>query len=224
MPVALKAARLGLVLLLTAGLVLAFIYRGQLGADQLNGSLAAFGPWLPLAFIGYHLLASLFFVPRLIMCLIAGALYGHVYGGLLALVAGTLGAMAGFGVGRLMGLGRLDLGRFPRAQAMLTRAETAGWRAVFVARLVPAIPHSLTNYAFGATPISWRDYSWGTLLGLVPTTILYVEMGVTGRLLFDGAENIALAIVWGIGLLALASVLPRLFRRLTRPSAGEGDQ
>ena len=67
-----------------------------------------------------------------------------------------------------------------RLRALLTHADQGGWRMVAVVRLLPLIPHSLTNYAFGLTRVRLTSYAIGSLVGQLPLTIAYADLGAAG--------------------------------------------
>src|SRR5262249_11859806 len=55
-------------------------------------------------------------------------------------------------------------------------------------RLVPVIPHSLTNFALGLTGVRLGAYVLGSFLGQLPLTIAYADLGAAGgRALLCGA-------------------------------------
>jgi uncharacterized membrane protein YdjX (TVP38/TMEM64 family) len=44
-------------------------------------------------------------------------------------------------------------------------------------RLVPIIPYNALNLMAGASPITFRDYFWASMIGMVPGTILFAFLG-----------------------------------------------
>jgi len=107
--------------------------------------------------------------------------------------------------------------------ALFRYAEGGGWRMVAVVRLVPIIPHSLTNYALGLTRVRLGAYAWGSLLGQLPLTVAFVDLGAAGGRVLVGAANWRADILWpsliGLAALGLSLLFPLLLRR--RPPARE---
>jgi uncharacterized membrane protein YdjX (TVP38/TMEM64 family) len=204
--------RLALVLVLAGGLAYVAFNRGAVNPLAIQQQLDALGWGVPLAFVGYHVVATLFFVPRFVMGAVAGALFGFWWGALWSMTGAMAGAAAGFLIARYLNGGLLVPESMPRIGRWLERAETGGWRAVAVLRLVP-LPHPITNYALGLTRIRFGAYLWGSLLGLVPSTFAYVDIGLGGRNAAFGIGNWVTPVLWGVGLLALSALLSRLFRR-----------
>ncbi len=210
-----KIARAALVLLLVAGLVWVLLNRDSIDPLAIIDWAQRHAWWeSALAFTALHIVASLFFIPRLFLGVAAGVMFGSLAGTVLALIAGTLGGIVGFWAVRFVNRDAVRLREAPRIGEWLEKAESQGWRFVFIVRLIPVLPHSLVNYVLGLSHISTLSYGLGTLLGMVPTTIVFVNLGVSGRDFANGTGDYALLAVWGFGLLFVSWLLPKLMRRL----------
>jgi uncharacterized membrane protein YdjX (TVP38/TMEM64 family) len=204
-----RVVALGLVI---AGIVAAWRWRGLVDPAALSGLMDG-SPAAPLVFIALHIAASLFFVPRTLLALVAGVVFGAWWGVLWAALGSVLGAIAGFLIARYIHAGLIGTTSSPRVAALLARAEHGGWRAVAVLRLVPVIPHSLTNYALGLTRLRLGPYALGSLLGQLPLTVAYVDLGAAGGRALVGTANWLLPSAIGAGALALSALIPLLARR-----------
>ncbi|HSC59847.1 MAG TPA: TVP38/TMEM64 family protein [Rhizomicrobium sp.] len=190
-------------LLILAGIVLGVIYRNDIHPLAIRNMIVG-NPWAPVIFIGLQIAASLLWVPRTVLGLAAGLLFGIAWGLIWAIVGATLGAAAGFGFARWMG-GEGVLDHSPRIGRMIQRAEEGGWRAVAILRLIPGPPHSAINTLLALTELSWRDYLIGSFLGMLPITVIQVEIGASGSAVFAGEGG------WLIGCLLLAVGLAASF-------------
>ncbi|HKW53832.1 MAG TPA: VTT domain-containing protein, partial [Stellaceae bacterium] len=161
------AGRLAIVLVVLAGAVFLWARQGAVNAEAIAQVIAAY-PAAPLVFLGIHVVASLIFFPRTVLAVAAGALFGAWAGTLWAALGATIGAVAGFLLARYVNGGLVDLESMQRLGPLLLRAERGGWRAVAVLRLIPVIPHALSNYALGLTRLSLGSYALGSLLGQLP--------------------------------------------------------
>jgi uncharacterized membrane protein YdjX (TVP38/TMEM64 family) len=221
-----RAGRFLLLVLLAAGIAAAWRWRHLFDPPVLARVIAA-DPAAPLAFVALHVLASLFFVPRTVMALAAGLLFGMWWGLLWAAVGSLAGALAGFLVARYLRAGFAGHADPARLRALAARIERGGWRMVVLARLVPIIPHSLTNYALGLTRLRLGAYALGSLLGQLPLTIAYAELGAGGRALIAGADwwhQVLWPSLTGLVALGLSLMIPALARRRWRqaqPIPGE---
>jgi uncharacterized membrane protein YdjX (TVP38/TMEM64 family) len=146
-------------------------------AVQLRDWAEAAGPWFPLAFLVAHVVVTLFPFPRTAFTLAAGLLFGPWLGIALAVVASGLSALATLLLMRAAGWQLSRLLRHPRVDALDARLYERGWPAVLSARLIPALPFSVINYAAGASAVRTLPYTLATLVGLVPGTAAVVILG-----------------------------------------------
>lgn len=209
------AARLVVLALLVAGVAAAWVWRGVFDPAQLNAT-AARSPAAVLAFLALQIAASLFFVPRTLLAIGAGLLFGMWWGTLWAALGSVAGAVCGFLIARYLSAGIFDRIEPARLAALRQQAERGGWRTVAVVRLVPVIPHSLTNYALGLTKIGLGAYAIGSLLGQLPMTVAFVDLGAAGGRLLSGGDwrhHVLWPSLIGITALALSLAIPALLRR-----------
>jgi uncharacterized membrane protein YdjX (TVP38/TMEM64 family) len=149
------------------------------------------------------------------------------WGVVWAALGSVCGAVAGFLTARYIGSGFvvrtwLTKSAGPaRLAALIERAERGGWRGVALLRLVPIIPASLTNYALGLTRLRIGAYAFGSLLGQLPLTIAYADLGAAGGA-WLGAGDWRHDVLWpsliGFMALALSLLIPVVARRRLRQS------
>ncbi|MFJ3836020.1 TVP38/TMEM64 family protein [Streptomyces sp. NPDC090054] len=166
------------VLLLAAG-VCVVLYEPQRLLSQ------GWPPELPvgaavLAFAGAYGVCTAAFVPRPLLNLAAGAVFGTQFG-LVAAVAGTVvGAGIAFGLGRAMGQEALRpylRGRWLKAaDAQLSRH---GFRSMLAVRIFPGVPFAAANYIAAVSRCGWLPFLCATALGTVPNTAAYVIAGAS---------------------------------------------
>ncbi|QGZ47836.1 hypothetical protein GPZ77_05055 [Streptomyces sp. QHH-9511] len=118
------------------------------------------------------------FVPRPILNLAAGALFG-TQAGLASAVAGTvLGAGISFTLGRVLGqdaLRPLLRGRWLKAaDGQLSRH---GFRSMLAIRLFPGVPFAAANYCAAVSRMGYAPFLLATGLGTIPNTAAYVIAG-----------------------------------------------
>ncbi len=198
--------------LLAASIAAAWRWRGDFDPLTLTALIRG-APAAPLVFIGLHVIASLTFVPRSLLGVAAGLIFGVWWGLFWAATGSVVGAMAGFLLARYVHSSLFDRARWTRFAALLARAERGGWRMVAMIRLVPVIPHSLSNYALGLTRLRLADYAFGSLLGQLPLTIAAVDFGAAGERAMRGSPDWLAPTAIGAGALVLTIVIPALARR-----------
>ena len=148
-----------------------------------------------------------------LLAIVAGLLFGMGWGIVWAATGSVAGAVAGFLVARFVNSDLVD----PRRLGPIVGAvERGGWRAVAVLRLIPVIPHSLANYALGLTRLPLAASSLGSLLGQLPLTIAYVDLGAAGGRLMRGSANWVAPTLIGLAALSLSLLIPAVARRRTR--------
>lgn len=142
------------------------------GWPQLSGGAAV------VLFAAAYGVCTAAFVPRPLLNLAAGALFGSQLG-LPAAIAGTvLGGGISFGLGRFLGqdaLRPLLRGRWlSMADRQLSRH---GFRSMMAVRLFPGVPFQAANYCAAVSRMGWRPFLLATGLGTIPNTAAYVVAG-----------------------------------------------
>jgi len=176
---------------------------------------AHFAAALAIAFLVY-VGATAFSLPGgLVLSLTIGFLFGRWIGTLLVVFAATIGATIVFAAARYL---FADAAR--RRMGPLGNRISAGFTAnafnyLLFLRLVPVFPFFLVNLAPAFTAITVRTFALATLIGIVPGSFVFVNLGQTlshidslsGLL---SPETIGAFVL--LGMLALAPVAIRKFR------------
>ena len=146
-------------------------------AVQMRDWANSVGPWFPLAFLGAHVVITVFPFPRTAFTLAAGLLFGPALGVAIAVTASTLSAVIALLLVRALGWQLSGLVRHPGVESLDTRLRTRGWPAILSLRMIPAVPFSVLNYAAGASAVRIKPYLLATLVGLLPGTAAVVILG-----------------------------------------------
>ncbi|CAI2367132.1 unnamed protein product [Moneuplotes crassus] len=175
-------------------------------SSRLTGVFEDFIDWMednpilaPFVFIVVYILATIFFLPGLILTLGAGFAFNEAYGNVgLAILVGSIavwcGAMLGSMLAMLIGryLLRDWVGKKAKKNkyfgAIDTAIEKEGFKLTLLLRLSPAIPFNLFNYLMGITKVAFSKYTLGGL-GMIPGTIVYVYFGTTISNISDAASG-----------------------------------
>lgn len=207
-----RVARLVLMIALAAASTAAWHWRAAFDPMTVAAAIGAY-PAAPLAFVAVHIAASLLFLPRTVLAVAAGLMFGMVWGIGWAAIGSTLGAVAGFCLARSVHRGLVDPRRLAAFASVLDRIERGGWRAVAIVRLVPVVPHSLANYALGLTAMPLGSYAFGSLAGQLPMTIACVDLGAAGERLAVGNSGWLTPTVIGTAALGFSLLIPAIARR-----------
>ena len=176
-----------------------------------------------LAYFGLYVLATVAFVPGLLLTVAGGALFGLAAGTALVSVSSVAGATAAFLVARTLG-GEWVARRIehsPRLAALDRAVRSRGLWIVVLTRLSPVLPFNALNYLYGISAVRLRDYLLGSWIGMLPATVLYVYAGAaTVRLAHAAGDPVrtgeAGRVLFGFGLAAsvvTAVWVSRLARR-----------
>ncbi len=181
------------------------------------------GPWGPVFFIVFYILATVLFLPGLIPTMAAGVLFGVIQGTLLVSISSISGATLAFLIGRY--LAREWVATMIRGNQKFEAIDAAvaqeGWKIVGLTRLSPVFPFNLLNYAFGLTQVSLKHYFLASWMGMLPGTVMYVYIGsLAGDLATLGigerSRTPAEWALYGVGLMAtvvLTLYLTRIAQR-----------
>lgn len=180
-----------------------------------------FAAALAIAFVVYAGAVALSLPGGLVLSLAMGFIFGRWIGTVLVVVAATVGATLVFLAARYLfaDAARRRLGALgERLNAGFT--ENAFSYLLFL-RLVPAFPFFLVNLAPAFTAISVRTYVLATLIGIIPGTFVYVNLGQTlGRI--DSLQGLVSGqTLLAFGLLGLFALLPVAWKRLKSRRTGE---
>jgi uncharacterized membrane protein YdjX (TVP38/TMEM64 family) len=135
------------------------------------------GVWGPVIFMLLYAVGPSFLVPGAVMTIAGGLAFGTAWGSVYSLIGGDAGALLAFAAGRFLGKSFVEQIVGERFQSMLQKIAKHGFQIIFYLRMVPVIPYNALNLLAGASPISFRDYFWATMIGMVPGTILFAFLG-----------------------------------------------
>lgn len=177
---------------------------GAPDATQLRAMTAAAGVWAPMAFLGIYAALTLTPAPKNVMTALAAALFGFGWGAALSWTAAMLGAMAAFGLARVLGrdaVDRLLRGRLAQVDALL---HDHGLGTILVVRLIPILPYTAINYGSGVSGVRFGPYILGSAVGMIPGTLAYAALGGLGGLGVGVADPWLVTLA--VGLLVVLSL------------------
>jgi len=178
----------------------------------LNHPLAA-----PIVFIGVHTLMAVFFLPCSPMTLMAGALWGGVYGLAISMLAALVSSATTFFLSRSFLHGKIEgflVHRYPKMAELLAQSAVHDWKLIAVSQLNPLMPSSTMGYAFGLSRITFTRYLLFSGIFMLPLQALFVMTGhsVTSLFTSDGHWGLALALIFLVAIFSLVS--RRIYRKL----------
>lgn len=208
-------ARLLLLLLFVALAATVGFLLAPTDVEVIRAAAAEWGWAGALVFLVAYAALTLTPVPKNLLGIAAGVVWGFWVALVLVYVGALLGAAASFVIGRALGreaVERLTGARVARLDEVLARR---GFLAVLGARLIPVIPFTLINYGAGLTAVRRRDYALGTAIGILPGSAAYVALGAYG---FELGPPFWIALA-AIGVLSIAGIVVGTVVRSRRQGA-----
>lgn len=163
------------------------------------------GPWFPIVFWLFYVLITQFPIPRTLMTVSAGILFGTVRGILIAITATTVSAVISLLVVRTL-LRDWIAPRLthPAVERINQRLEQRGWLAILSLRLIAAVPFSILNYVAALTRVPVVPFAAATLIGSLPGTVLVTIFGDT---LTGQANPVVIAVMAVLAAVGIAGLI-----------------
>ncbi|WP_433526629.1 TVP38/TMEM64 family protein [Nocardia pseudovaccinii] len=152
--------------------------------QQMQDWATSVGPIFPLLFFVVHALVTVAPIPRTVLTVSAGVLFGPALGIVLAASATTVSAALAILLVRALDRDRVAAHlTHPAVRSIDERLERRGWLAVGSLRLIAFAPFSVINYCCALSSIRFWPYLIATVIGILPGTIGTVILGdaLTGR-------------------------------------------
>lgn len=175
------------------------------------------GVWGPLAIVAMMIAAIVMSpIPSGPIAMVAGAIYGPVWGTAYVVIGAEAGALLAFCIARMLGYEAMQ--RWSRIRPLLNwlgkeRSQTGLMLVVFASRLVPFISFDAVSYAAGLTPLAFWRFVIATLAGVIPTAYLITKFGEVLITTDSRGLTVALILISGITLLPLLAKLIWTWRK-----------
>jgi uncharacterized membrane protein YdjX (TVP38/TMEM64 family) len=173
----------------------------------LRDKLSGFHSMAPLIFFSGGALLIAMGVPRSIISILGGMVFGFFAGTFLSLSAALTGSVVIFYFARLFGrpFFRQKFGQ--RLKAIEGYLEKHGFLVVILIRQLP-LPCMLVNVLIGLTSVNTAVYMLGSIIGLLPEAAIFALFGSSVR------EGFTLRVLMAsISMILLVSSLKIYFRR-----------
>ncbi|MBW2584918.1 MAG: TVP38/TMEM64 family protein [Deltaproteobacteria bacterium] len=210
------------VLILLVFIVLAIIVvrftpvRNYLTADALGNFLDAVGFWAPLVFIMIYAVGVCLFLPGTLLTGLGAAIFGAYWGFVYVWFGAMAGASAAFLIGRTLGREFSASLIGDRLKKYDDAIERNGFATVLYLRLV-YFPFTPMNFGMGLTKVHFKDYFFGTGLGIMVGTFIFTffigtlkEIWVSG----NWAELMSFKVFFSIALFVFSFFIPKIIKKV----------
>jgi uncharacterized membrane protein YdjX (TVP38/TMEM64 family) len=172
--------------------------------------LGRLGLWGPFAFMRVYALGVIIAVPASLLTIMGGLLFGWAHAILYVAVGATVGAAVSFLIARYVARDAVahHLERSERFEQPDKLTATQGPMIVALLRIVPISPFFLMNYGLGLTRVRFSTYVLWSLVGMMPTTIVYavgadaITRGLLERRVPISTLAVLLAVIMGLIVVA----------------------
>lgn len=191
----------------------------DLDTGDLQDWLRWAGPWAPAAFIFAGVALMSILVPKTVVSIAAGALFGTSLGVALMLIVAVAAALLNYAIGRWWLHGAIDQKLCAAAQrddaewvrAVRDTARDAEFGFHFLMRLSP-LPTTLISYAMGASGSRLQPFLLAAAVAVIPQS-LWVHSGTAASMLTGqnaSALQWASIVVACTAAVAISIVVPRV--------------
>ncbi len=158
-----------------------FTYLPGLSVSEIKTFIKGFGPLAPIIFIMICMgKPLLFFVPTLGLTVIAGTIFGPLYGTLYVALGGAGSTVVAFYLARIWG--RKPVERIIKERSSLVKLDermaSRGFTTIIMLRVFN-LPWDLVSYSAGLSKMRFRDFYLASLVMLLPISFLYTYFGST---------------------------------------------
>ena len=184
--------------------------------QSLDRILDATGLWAPVIFIILEAIAISLFVPASIPIIIGGGLFGASLGFVCGWLGALAGASAAFFVGRTLGRDFIASMIGDRLRKYDDAIERNGFTAVLYLRLLNS-PFTPMNYGLSLTKVHFRDYFFGTGLGVVVSIFVITFLSGTLKEVWVSGmwENlVSLEVFFAVTLFIFSFFIPIILKRV----------
>jgi uncharacterized membrane protein YdjX (TVP38/TMEM64 family) len=198
--------------------------KDYLSVEGLGQFLAVVGLWAPLVFIAIYAVGVCLFVPGSILTGIGAVIFGAYWGFVYVWIGAMIGASVAFLIGRTLGREFAASLVGDRLRKYDDAIERNGFAAVLYLRLI-YFPFTPMNFGMGLTKVRFRDYFFGTGLGiLVGTFIFTFFIGSLKEIWASGnwGELASFKVVFSVGLFVFSFFIPKFVNKLQKKEAGPG--
>jgi len=188
-------------------------YHSVFDPDTIVGVVNKYGVIAPVCFI---LVCSfrpvLFFVPTMGLSIVAGVLFGPVWGTVYVVIGGAFSTCVGFYFARWIGKDAVQ--RFcdscKSAQKLDDWLKSRNRTAILSMRFFN-VPWDLVSYWAGCSKIKFKDFYLASLAALIPMSFLYTYFGSRIFSPHSRGFKISLLLMFALGM------IPFIWKKLQNP-------
>ncbi len=186
--------------------------------EVLSHFLEETGFWSPLIFVLIYAAGICLFVPGTLLTALGAAFFGPYRGFLYVWVGAMAGASAAFWIGRTLARDFAASLIGDRLRKYDEAIERNGFATVLYLRLV-YFPFTAMDFGMGLTKVRFRDYFWGTGLGIAVGTFIFTFfVGTLKEVWASGnwGNLLSFKVFFSIGLFVFSLFIPKIINQFRK--------
>lgn len=125
-------------------------------------------PLTPLIVIGIFAIAGLIAFPVTLLIITTALTFGPLWGSVYSIIGSLVSGLMGYAVGHYMGRNTIQKLAGSSINKLSRRLAKHGVLAIITVRIIPVAPFTVINLVAGGSHINTRDFTIGTLIGMLP--------------------------------------------------------
>jgi len=174
------------------------------------------GIWGPVIFALVYAAGICLFVPGTLLTTLGGAIFGAYQGFLYVWVGAMLGASAAFWIGRTLGRDLAASLVGDRLKKYDEAIDRNGFATVLYLRQA-YFPFTPMNFGMDRTPVRFRDYFFGTALGILVGVFIFTFFVGTVRDVWasgDWGGLLSLKVFFSVALFVFSFFIPKIIKKI----------
>jgi uncharacterized membrane protein YdjX (TVP38/TMEM64 family) len=192
--------------------------RESLTAERLGRFLILTGVWGPILFVLLYGVGICLFIPGIVLTSLGAAIFGAYWGFLFTWAGAMLGASGAFFISRVLAREFVSSRIGDRLRQYDDAIGRNGFTTVLYLRLLCS-PFTPTCFGLGVTKVRFRDYLFGTGLGIAIATFAVTFLVGNLKVLWasgDWRGLFSIKVAGALSILFLSLFIPMILRRINR--------
>jgi uncharacterized membrane protein YdjX (TVP38/TMEM64 family) len=189
--------------------------KDHLTTEALIAFIESAGIWAPVLYIIFYAVGVCLFLPGTLLSGLGAAIFGAYWGFIYVWIAAMLGASGAFLIGRSLAREFASSLIGDKLKKYDDAIERNGFATVLYLRLA-YFPFTPMNFGMGITKVRFKDYIFGTGLGIIVGTFIFTFfIGTIKEVWSSGnwAELLSFKVFFSIALFGFSFFIPKLIKK-----------
>ena len=174
--------------------------------DGFKNTLLKLGNWAPAVFLLLCSIRSFLLLPCGLFSTAAGAFFGPVWGGVLALTGFTLNGAVMYYTSEALGQNWAKRHFTNKVDALEHFVNKSSFANIFLLRMIPLLPFDAVSCIGGITRTKLESFILATLIGSIPGVFVYTYLG------FSIKTMSIQKIIFAACIIGIFAIIPLLYK------------